>query len=383
MATLPIAVIGAGIVGAAIAARLAEKRAHVLLLDKGEPGHGTTNASYAWVNANQKVPRAYYDLSVAAMEEYQRLAWQHAPATWYHRDGNLIWFGAESDATELAERVQRLRDWGYAAEWLPVTEAIADLEPALAGGDTDPNSRIAWFPQEAWVEALAMTERLVAATRHAGGRVLTGADREVTGITHDNGRVSAVTLRGGQTLPVQAVVNAAGPAGAAVAALAGRTLPLRDSPGMILRATLPEGVEGVTRLNDREVIAMRPDGPGRVLIALDVDSVSDLAGLPFGPLPLAHPLVGRLMALAADAAPVLAAAQPVSAVVAQRPMPADGYPSVGGVPAIPGYYEAITHSGVTLAPLIGRALAAEILGQPPEPLLAPYRPDRFDASPPA
>ena len=60
-------------------------------------------------------------------------------------------------------------------------------------------------------------------------------------------------------------------------------------------------------------------------------------------------------------------------------MPADGHPSVGSVPSIPGYFEAITHSGVTLAPLIGRALAAEILGQPPNPLFTPYRPDRFQA----
>jgi glycine/D-amino acid oxidase-like deaminating enzyme len=60
-------------------------------------------------------------------------------------------------------------------------------------------------------------------------------------------------------------------------------------------------------------------------------------------------------------------------------MPVDGYPSVGSVPAIPGYFEAITHSGVTLAPLIGRSLAAELLGQPPDALFAPYRPDRFSA----
>jgi glycine/D-amino acid oxidase-like deaminating enzyme len=152
---------------------------------------------------------------------------------------------------------------------------------------------------------------------------------------------------------------------------------MQDSPGMIVRATLPDGVDTLTRLNDRAVIAMRPDGPGRVLIALDVDEVAELQGLPYGPLPVDHPLVGRVMVLAADAAPSLAVAQPVEAIIAPRPMPADGYPSVGSVPGIPGYYEAITHSGVTLAPLIGRALAAEILGQPPDPLFAPYRPDRF------
>ena len=146
---------------------------------------------------------------------------------------------------------------------------------------------------------------------------------------------------------------------------------------MIVRATLPDGVETLTRLDDREIIAMRPDGPERVLIALDAESISEIAGLPPGPLSISHPLVGRMLALAADAAPVLAAAQPVEAVIAPRPIPADGYPSVGGVPEIPGYFEAITHSGVTLAPLIGRVLAAEILGQPPDPLFAPYRPDRF------
>lgn len=373
----PIAVIGAGIIGACIAARLAERNAQVLLVDRGEPGHGTTHASYAWVNANQKLPRPYFDLSVAAMAEYQRLAWQHAPATWYHRDGNLVWYADPAQAAALADRVARLREWGYAAEFLPATQAIADLEPALGGGDTTPDSQIAWFPQEAWVDAQAMTERLVAATRHAGGRVLTGPEREVAGISRGNGRVTGITLRGGQTLPVRAVVNAAGAAGAAVAAMVGRDLPLQDSPGMIVRAKLPDGVETLTRLNDREVIAMRPDGPGRVLIALDVDAVADLQGLPFGPLAADHPLVGRVMTLAADAAPSLAVAQPTEATIAPRPMPADGYPSVGSVPAIPGYFEAISHSGVTLAPLIGRALAAEILGQPADPLFAPYRPERF------
>ena len=373
----PVAVIGAGIVGACIAARLAEKNTPVLLLDTGEPGHGTSNASYAWVNANQKLPRAYFDLSVAAMAEYQRLAWQHAPATWYHRDGNLVWFADPGQAADLAVRVARLQAWGYAAEMIPVSQAIADLESALAGGDTRPDAQIAWFPEEAWVDTLAMTERLVAAARHAGGRVLTGPDREVVTISRDGGRVTTITLRGGQTLPVRAVVNAAGAAGTAVAAMVGRKLPMQDSPGMIVRATLPDGVETLTRLNDREVIAMRPDGPERVLIALDAESISEIAGLPPGPLSISHPLVGRMLALAADAAPVLAAAQPVAAVIAPRPIPADGYPSVGGVPEIPGYFEAITHSGVTLAPLIGRVLAAEILGQPPDPLFAPYRPDRF------
>jgi glycine/D-amino acid oxidase-like deaminating enzyme len=46
------------------------------------------------------------------------------------------------------------------------------------------------------------------------------------------------------------------------------------------------------------------------------------------------------------------------------------------VAGIPGYFEAVTHSGITLAPLIGRSLTAEILKKERDPLLEPFRPER-------
>jgi glycine/D-amino acid oxidase-like deaminating enzyme len=42
-----------------------------------------------------------------------------------------------------------------------------------------------------------------------------------------------------------------------------------------------------------------------------------------------------------------------------------------------GYYEAVTHSGVTLGPLIGRVLAREVLTGEVDALIVPFRPDRF------
>jgi glycine/D-amino acid oxidase-like deaminating enzyme len=67
----------------------------------------------------------------------------------------------------------------------------------------------------------------------------------------------------------------------------------------------------------------------------------------------------------------------VEARYGMRPVPADGHSCVGKVSAIPGYYEAVTHSGVTLGPLIGRLLAREILTSEVDPLIAPFRADRF------
>ena len=68
-----VLVIGAGIVGAAIAYRLAASGAAVTVVERSEPGRGTTATSFAWVNANRKTPRPYYDLNLAGMDEHRRL----------------------------------------------------------------------------------------------------------------------------------------------------------------------------------------------------------------------------------------------------------------------------------------------------------------------
>jgi glycine/D-amino acid oxidase-like deaminating enzyme len=63
--------------------------------------------------------------------------------------------------------------------------------------------------------------------------------------------------------------------------------------------------------------------------------------------------------------------------VAWRPIPADRFPSVGGVGGIVGYYEAVTHSGITLCLVLGRFITEEILDGKVNVLASPYRPDRF------
>ena len=74
---------------------------------------GTTSTSFAWLNANQKTPRAYFDLNLAGMAEHRALAESLRTARWYHPDGNLCW-ADEDGLPELRARVARLREWGYA-----------------------------------------------------------------------------------------------------------------------------------------------------------------------------------------------------------------------------------------------------------------------------
>ena len=60
-----------------------------------------------------------------------------------------------------------------------------------------------------------------------------------------------------------------------------------------------------------------------------------------------------------------------------RALPADGKPAIGPIGGLAGYYVAVTHSGVTLAPFLGQLITEEILSGKERNELAAFRPDRF------
>jgi glycine/D-amino acid oxidase-like deaminating enzyme len=57
--------------------------------------------------------------------------------------------------------------------------------------------------------------------------------------------------------------------------------------------------------------------------------------------------------------------------------PADGLPAVGPVSGTGRIYVVATHSGITLAPLLGRLVTEELIDGRRSPLLADYAPDRL------
>jgi glycine/D-amino acid oxidase-like deaminating enzyme len=365
---LRIAVIGAGIVGASVAFRLARSReAQVWVVDQSLPGSGTTSASFAWANANAKTPRDYFELNRAGLEEHFRLRDELGSAPWLYPGGNIEWAEDEAALEELEHRVERLRSWGYAAEWWKASRVNEILEPNVSF--PDPDAPVAHFPEEAWIDAPRLAGALVELARQSGAETRFG--NAVEEIETEGGRVSALCLRGGERLPVDAVVNAAGPEADWVAALLGRALPLESSKGLISRLA----VEGppIGRLVHSQYVNLRPDGPGRVVLNhgwADQKLESDNARTEDS---LSHELLEH----ARRVVPALESAEVEEVRVGVRPMPEDGRSCVGAVVELPGYYEAVTHSGVTLGPLLGRLLAQEILSGEVNDLVSPFRPDRF------
>jgi glycine/D-amino acid oxidase-like deaminating enzyme len=337
------------------------------MIDGAEPGSGTTSTSFAWINANNKLPRDYFELNVAGMHEHERLR-DEIGGGWLHSSGNLIW-AADGEQEDLESRVERLRSWSYAAEMIPASIVSKELEPGATF--PDPNLQIAHFPEESWVDAPALTRTLVeAATRNGAhghfGNAVCGIEVEDEGVM--------LQLEDGDQIHADVVVNATGAKGASVAEMVGRELPLDVFPGLLVRVAVPG--EPLRRLMHTPRINVRPDGPGYVLLhhdSVDVRLTDDFPGTK-------HPLCDELLERARLVLPALEEAEVVGARFGMRPVPADGHSCVGALSAMPGYYEAVTHSGVTLGPLIGRLLAREILTDEVDSLIAPFRADRFPST---
>ena len=84
-----------------------------------------------------------------------------------------------------------------------------------------------------------------------------------------------------------------------------------------------------------------------------------------------------LLAQAARSFPALGGAGVDRWWLAWRAMPADRLPIVGPLPWLGSLYLAVSHSGVTLAPALGRLVAKEVAEGTADGLLAPFRPGRF------
>lgn len=65
------------------------------------------------------------------------------------------------------------------------------------------------------------------------------------------------------------------------------------------------------------------------------------------------------------------------------PAPEDGDPAIGSWPGLKGYYLAVSHSAVTLAPRVGNLVVDELVAGRERRELAPYRLDRLLGEAPA
>ncbi|MFD3924835.1 NAD(P)/FAD-dependent oxidoreductase [Streptomyces sp. NPDC058614] len=361
-----VAVIGVGILGASVGWNLSRQGAQVVFIDAGGPGEGVTNWSFSWVNASNKTARkSYFDLNVAGMAAHRELAEAIGPDSWWYPSGHLRWTDDPAAQAKLLETAELLDSWGYRVETYTGAEVRRHLEPALAMPGLVP---AVLYPDEAWVHGRHLVGRLVGQAVASGAELRSGTAVRDIG-TGADGSVRTVALADGSRLDVDIVVNAAGPNASHVAGLVARHLPMRREPGVVTRlgcAQVP-----FHRVMHAPHIELRPDGDASVVLhSRETDALIDTGEEPAQLARLLHESARHVV-------PELGNSRIAQTRVAFRPIPADGFPSVGAVRSVPGYYEAVSHSGITLGPVIGRLLASEILSGRRDEMLADFRPERF------
>jgi len=365
-----VVVIGAGVVGTSIAAGLTDRGAQVTVVEREWPGTGTSATSFAWINANGKEPQAYYEINAAGVRAHHELAGSGAP--WLVPNGHLEYATTPEHRERLRGRMQRLTDRGYPVQELSHRQA-AELEPdLLIPADCD---TIAFFPDEAHVYPSRYLAQMLG--RAVGGGAVLRPRTEVVGLEPAMSG-ARVMLSDGSVLHADAVVSATGRWTAGLGRLAGISVPMAEftSPGDVtvgyLLETGPLPVR-VDRLITSPRLNIRPDGGGRLLLqALDLDVTADPGAVPELASELSTAVLDRLREVVRNTE----SADVRRLVVGQRVMTADGYTTVGPVPGAEWLYVVATHSGVTLAPLLGERVAAELFGAR-EPLFADFRLDRF------
>jgi glycine/D-amino acid oxidase-like deaminating enzyme len=377
------AVVGAGVLGVCVAARLAEAGIAVTLLEQERPGHAATRSSFAWLNANDKGPRAYHDLNHAGLRAWAALSAGLGGAAWYRPTGNIEWAEDAPGRARLAARVRRLAGWGYPARLIGAAEA-AGLEPSLRLPASV--AEAAWFPGEGYLLTEPLVGWLAGLAVQRGATLLAGEPGRVTGLDTAGGAVRAVRTAAGQVIPVDAVVCCAGRWVPDLAAMAGAAAPVplvpwaepgAAAPGLVVRAG-PVTPPGPVRMVHAPRVYLRPHAGGLVHLEAP-DAAVDL----HTPGTDLRRWAGELLRRARRVVRGLDDAGVAGYRVCVRPMPADGRSIVGWLPGVGGMYVAVTHSGVTLAAHLAELITAELVSGTAVAELAPYRPGRFTAATPA
>ena len=364
-----VTVVGAGIVGAAISYSLAKRGAAVTVIDRSRPGSGATSHSFAWINATAKHPVSYHDFNRRSLVMWDRFAKGLDVDVGLRWGGQMEWAVTEKGAAELKSRAAQLHAWGYPCQILDGAE-MSRMEPSISPGSV---TAAIYCELDGIVEPTLAAEACIrAAIEHGATTIL---DTEVTDLTSDSQHISVEV--GGEKIKTDVVVLAGGVDNTPLAAMVGVTIPQQNSPGVVIR-TNPISQP---LLSNVSVVYAPPLEPGRPEIHLR-QSLDGTAMIGEGSQESlarddTQPHADELLARATEYVPALKGASAIPVPVGYRPMPLDGFPVIGFLPKAPNVYLALTHSGVTLAPLMAQMAAMEIMDGAQVEFLSGYRPNRF------
>jgi D-hydroxyproline dehydrogenase subunit beta len=362
-------VVGAGVIGAAVAWYLAADGLSVEVVDSAFPGGGTTAGAMGHVVVMDDSP-AQLALTSWSRGLLREIA-PELPRAVEHDGCGTVWIASDDAQLEAARaKAQCLAAHGVRAELLDdraLAEAEPELRPGLAGALLVPDDVVVYPP--------ALCRWLLGRAMDRGARVRTGA--HVTAI------VSGGVEFGDDRVSAAIVVNAAGAAAARltpsldVIPRKGHLVITDRAPGFCRHQLAELGYLKSAHAMDAASVAfnVQPRTTGQLLVG----SSRELVGWDAR---LNRDILGRMLQRAASFLPRLTALTAVRAWTAFRPATRDKLPYIGRVDDAAGTWVAAGHEGlgITTALGTGRMLADLVAGRTPAIDPAPFAPQRRAAT---
>ena len=364
-----VAVIGGGVIGVSSAYHLARSGAKVCLVTEGSLASGASGRSLSWLNSAAIRSEHYHRLRMVGIDRYRTLFARHPNQDWLRFDGGLNW-----QSCDEAEAVSKIHAHQLAQGYDSHLVTPDEVEVQIPGVDPAaiPAKGAIWNPGEGWVDLPSLINHLSEDLVGRGGELITNTG-EAT-VTTNGGRVSGVTTERHGVIEVDAVLLATGAKTPSMVAQFGATIPDATTRALLVR-TRPVQTQLRAVLNTPRV-SVRPTPDGG--LAVDSDwTEPHIEVRRDGTSRVPAEIVEQLLA---EASRVLAGSPLLTADtqgIGPKPIPGDGEPVLGRLGDISGLHIAFTHSGATLALIVGELLAQQIISGQPHPLLRPYSPHRF------
>lgn len=382
---IEVVIVGAGIIGCALARELASNGATVTVIDRGAPGSGTTAHGEGNVLVSDKGPGPELELARLSRmlwpDTVAAIAEQCGPLTArlveWEAKGGIVVATTEDGARALGQFSAHQARAGVDTRQL-TTDEIRAAEPFL----THDLAAAFHYPEDAQVQPVAAAHALLASAKMFGASVIAGT--EVIAGIHRSGTLTGIRTTGGAVY-ADAIVNCAGPWSAQVSRALGAPIAVKPRRGEVM-VTTPQPPTVFHKVYDADYVGAVGSGSAELQTSAVVESTHAgpvLIGSSRRQVPLDNdgphlPSLEQMARKAIRLFPHLADVEIMRTYGGFRPYVDDHLPVIGADPRLPGLWHATGHEGAGIGLCLGTAvlLRSLLLGAPCPVAAEDFRVDR-------
>lgn len=362
-------IVGGGIIGGAVAWRLAQDGVAVKVFERGRLGQEASWAAAGLIGPQVEAqePGTFFDLCMAGKNAFdaivERLTHESGIDPEYDEPGALYVAFEEESAARLKSRARWQRELGAQVEELTPAQAL-QFAPALS-----PDIIFALhLPTNRRTENRKLTMAYIRAAQRAGA-VFQESTR-VAEILSRGGRVIGVRFDDGSKEESDVVIDAAGAWAGEIRGLEADQLRFYPVRGQIICFEGPPGLLGPSLFSPDGILVPRRDGrliAGSIFEDAGFNKSVTLAG------------IATITSAVAAMVPGLRGAAFRETWAGLRPASDDLMPVLGESPSVAGVFYAAGHfrSGILLSALTGQVIADLVSGRKPAIDLTAFSPARF------